>query len=480
LGSNSQLGESSFGLPASHSAFRNPRSDSYPLRKICVLGLGYIGLPTAAMLATNGFAVTGVDVNSHIVEVVNNGGIHIEEPGLKTLVQAATKSGNLLVRRKPEKADAFIIAVPTPLWAEERGGRAEEEKSAGELSFARGYHSDSAPLHKRADLSCVESAADSIVPYLEKGSLVILESTVPPKTTEELLIPILEQSKLRVGIDFYLAHCPERVLPGRILKEIVENDRIIGGINRGSAERAKELYSTFVEGKIYLTDATTAEMVKLMENTYRDVNIALANELALICEKLGINVWKVIELANRHPRVNILRPGPGVGGHCLAIDPWFIVEKVPQKAQLIRLSREINDSQPGFVVDMIDEMVKGIANPKVTVLGAAYKANVDDSRESPAIAIIDRLKERGYGVGTYDPHVKRFKHELSVLEEAFQASDCAVVLVDHDEFKYLDSDELGKVMGTKQILDTTRCLDLEEWKAAGFKVRLLGGGKCWQ
>jgi UDP-N-acetyl-D-mannosaminuronic acid dehydrogenase len=286
----------------------------------------------------------------------------------------------------------------------------------------------------------------------------------------------LEQSGLKAGVDFYLSHCPERVLPGNILKEIIENDRIIGGINFKSAEKAKELYSTFVEGKIYLTDARTAELVKIMENTYRDVNIALANELSNICAELGIDAWEVIELANKHPRVNFLRPGPGVGGHCLAVDPWFIVEKVPKTAKLIRLSREINDNQPAVVVEIIDEMTKGIPEPKITVLGVAYKGNVDDPRESPAIAIIDMLKERECKLGIYDPHVTNFEYELSGLEEAFEKSDCAVLIADHKEFKYLSPEELGKLMRTKQVLDTRKCLNLEKWKAAGFKVRLLGKG----
>ena len=416
------------------------------MKKICVLGLGYIGLPTAAVLATHGFSVVGVDVNAAVVGTINNGGIHIKEPGLNTLVQAAIKSGNLVVRTRPETADAFIIAVSTPL------------------------------KNREADLSYVKSAAESIVPYLERGNLVILESTVPPKTTEELLIPILEQTKLRAGEDFYLAHCPERVLPGNILKEIIENDRIIGGINPESAVKAKDLYSTFVSGIIYLTDATTAEMVKVIENTYRDVNIALANELSRICMKLGMNVWEVIELANKHPRVNLLSPGPGVGGHCLAVDPWFVVEKAPQVAKLIRLSRGINDEQPQFVVSMIEEMIKGISNPKVTVLGVAYKGNVDDTRESPAIAIIDMLEKRGYDLGIYDSHVRNFGYELLGLEEALRGSDCAVLITDHDEFKQLSPEETGNLMRTKQILDTRRCLNLEKWRAAGFNVRLLGVG----
>jgi len=459
-----------FGLPASQSAIRNPQSA--PFHKICVLGLGYIGLPTAAMLATHGFTVIGVDVNQDVVGVINNGDIHIEEPGLRTLVQAAVKSGNLKAMAKPSEADAFIIAVPTPL----RAGRAEESRNTSADSSEPRHHSASAPLHKRADLTAVESAAESIVPVLKKENLVILESTVPPRTIEELVAPILEHSGLKAGKDFYLAHCPERVLPGNILREIIENDRIIGGMTPESAQKAKELYSSFVSGRIFLTDATTAELIKVMENTYRDVNIALANELANVCEELKVDVWEVIELANKHPRVNLLRPGPGVGGHCLSVDPWFVVQKVPQIANLIRLSREINDSQPRFVVSIIEEMIKGILNPKVTVLGVAYKANVDDTRESPAIAIIRSLKAKGCQVGIVDPHVKNFGYELSGLEEAFKDSDCAVLVTDHDEFKTLSPEEVGPLTRTKQILDTRHCLNLERWKAAGFNVRLLGVG----
>jgi len=440
------FGDSSFDFSVSHSAIRNPESASSPLHKICVLGLGYIGLPTAAMLATHGFTVIGVDVNQVVVGVINNGDIHIEEPGLRTLVQAAVKSGNLKAMAKPSEADAFIIAVPTPL------------------------------RNKKADLTAVEFAAESIVPVLKKENLVILESTVPPTTTEELVAPILERSGLKAGKDFYLAHCPERVLPGNILREIIENDRIIGGMTPESAQKARELYSSFVSGRIFLTDATTAELVKVMENTYRDVNIALANELAHVCEGLKVDVWKVIELANKHPRVNLLRPGPGVGGHCLSVDPWFVVQKVPQIAKLIRLSREINDSQPQFVVSVIEEMIKGISNPKVTVLGVAYKGNVDDTRESPAIAIIRSLEAAGCQVVIMDPHVKDFEYPIVGTKEAFTSSDCAVLVTDHDEFKTLSPEEVGPLMRTKQILDTRRCLNLEKWKVAGFNVRLLGVG----
>jgi len=417
------------------------------MRKICVLGLGYIGLPTAAVLATHGYSVVGVDVKHSVVDTVNNGDIHIEEPGLHTLVQAAYKSGNLRAQSSPKAVDAFIIAVPTPL------------------------------RNKKADLTAVKAAVTSIVPVLKKDNLVILESTVPPTTTEELVAPILEQSGLKAGKDFYLAHCPERVLPGNILREIIDNDRIIGGINPASAEKAEKLYSTFVSGKIYLTTATTAELTKVMENTYRDVNIALANELSRICMKLGVNTWKVMDLANKHPRVSILHPGPGVGGHCLAVDPWFVAEKAPQESSLIRLSREINDSQPLFVVNMIEEATGGIPNPKVTVLGVAYKGNVDDTRESPAIAIIRSLEAKGYEVGVIDPHVKHFEHRISGMEEAFANSDCAILVADHDEFRTLIPEYIVKLMRTKQVIDTRRCLDLERWRAAGFEVHLLGSGE---
>lgn len=434
----------------SNSSSRSPQlpGSPAPLRKICVLGLGYIGLPTASILATHGFKVIGVDVNETVINMLGKGKPHIKEPGLKTIVEAAIKSGNLTPTTKPEEADVFIIAVPTPLTED-----------------------------KRADMGFVRAATESIVPYLRKGNLVILESTSPPGTTKELIVPILTESGLKIGEEVYVAHCPERVLPGRILKEIIENDRIIGGINRESAEKAKELYSTFVEGEIHLTDATTAEMVKLMENTYRDVNIALANELTSICERLGIGAWEVVELANKHPRVNLHRPGPGVGGHCLPVDPWFIVEKFPEEAKLIRLSREINDAQPQHVLAAIEKAIQGLKEPKVTILGVSYKGNVDDTRGSPSLELLHLLERGGYTVAVHDPHVNSFETELSTLKEAFRRSDCAVIMADHDEFTYLDPNELGKLMRTKQIIDTRNFLNLSSWQEAGFRVRLLGRGE---
>lgn len=418
------------------------------MNKVCILGLGYIGLPTASILATHGFKVIGVDINEKILNRIQKGEPHIKEPGLKTLVEAAVKSGNLIVRFWPEESDVFIIAVPTPLTKE-----------------------------KKADLSLVKTAAESIIPVLRPRNLVVLESTSPPGTTKEFLVPILAQSGLKIGKEVYVAYCPERVLPGRILKELVENDRIIGGINQESAEKAKQLYSTFVEGEIFLTDATTAEMVKLMENTYRDVNIALANEFAIICEKLGINVWEAIELANKHPRVHIHRPGPGVGGHCIPIDPWFIVEKAPAQTRLIRLSREINDRQPFYIFDIISKLTKDVDSPKIAVLGASYKGNVDDTRESPTKVLIRLLKERGYRIAVHDPYVEEFEEQLVTLEEAFSEADCAVVMVDHDHYRYLDPGSLGKLMRHRRVLDTRGVLDVQPWRRAGFQVKILGVGE---
>lgn len=394
------------------------------------------------MLATHGFEVIGVDTNTRVVEAIAQANSHIEERGLKTLVEAAVKSGRLIVKTKPEKANAFIIAVPTPLTKD-----------------------------KKPDFGYVESATRSILPVLQKDNLVILESTVPPGTTQDIVKAILEETGLSAGEDFFLAHCPERVLPGQILKEIVQNNRIIGGVNNQSAQRAKELYSSFVEGEIILTDATTAEMAKLAENTYRDVNIALANELSRICAKLDINVWEVLELANRHPRVDFHRPGPGVGGHCIAVDPWFVVEKAPEEAKLIRTAREVNDAQPEHVFNLVQVMTAGIENPKIAVLGVAYKGGVDDTRESPAVKVIDLLKGHGYRVAVYDPHVRQSDLGIASLEEAFRGADCAVVLTDHNQFRDLDLQELGRLMHRRQLLDTRHVMNPEKWRQSGFQVK---------
>jgi UDP-N-acetyl-D-mannosaminuronic acid dehydrogenase len=367
---------------------------------------------------------------------------------LDLLVETAVRSGNFEVCSHPKPCDVFIVAVPTPITSD-----------------------------KKADLSFVKMAAESIVSVLQPGNLVVLESTSPPGTTKEVLIPILAQSGLKLGEELFVAYCPERVLPGRIIEEIVNNNRIIGGIDRKSAEKAKQLYSSFVKGNIFLTDATTAEMVKLMENTFRDVNIALANELANICEELGINVWEAIELANKHPRINYHKPGPGVGGHCIPIDPWFIVEKFPEKTQLIRQSREINDRQPQHVFDLIARMTSGIPSPKIAILGVSYKGNVDDVRESPAEILIGLLKDQGYTIAVHDPYVEEFEEKLVSLKEALSGADCAVLVTDHDQFSDLNPINLGSLMRHKQILDTRNIIDVTAWRNAGFQIVILGNGE---
>ncbi len=414
--------------------------------KICVLGLGYIGLPTASMFATHGFSVIGVDINESVIHTINGGGIHIYETGLDELVKEAIHSGNLVARLIPEPADVFIIAVPTPITKD-----------------------------KRADLDAVKAASESIVPYIKKGNLVILESTVPPGTTKELVQPILERSGLNSGVDFQLVHAPERVLPGQILKELAQNDRILGGITLESAERAQNLYLSFVRGEIFLTDETSAEMVKLIENTYRDINIAFANELAQICDVLDIDVWEIINLANRHPRVKILQPGPGVGGHCIPVDPWFIFEKTPHLAKLIHQGRLINDSMPEYVCNKVLKFLSEISNPVIGILGVTYKENVDDIRESPSLDIIRHLRDHGCAVKVHDPYVYP---EISV-ESIVTGSDCILLLVNHKEYAHLSPNALGEKMRTKHVFLTNASSSSSVWLMEGFKVFQLGNGKLW-
>ena len=420
------------------------------MQKICVLGLGYIGLPTASMFATHGYQVVGVDVNDRVISKLNAGGIHIEEPGLETIVQAGLKSGSLRIQTEPEAADAFIIAVPTPITAD-----------------------------KKADLRYVESAAQAILPYLKKGDLVILESTSPPQTTQNVLAPILAQSGLDPYRDLLVAHSPERVLPGHILEELVNNDRVVGGLTPVAAEATRDLYAGFVQGTIFLTDATTAETVKLMENTYRDVNIALANEFALIAESLGINTWEATEIANRHPRVNILQPGPGVGGHCIAVDPWFLVQSAPGVSQLIATSRRLNDRMPQHVSELVQTILASIEEPVVAVLGLAYKANVDDARESPSVSVIRWLQSAGYEVRAYDPFVKNSSVQgvVSSIDEAVTGADCLLLLTNHRQFETLSPVEIGSKMSHRNLVDTRKALSHNDWREANFNVYLLGDGK---
>lgn len=415
-------------------------------KKICILGLGYIGLPTSAMFASHGHEVIGVDINNHVIDALNRGEIIIEEPYLDILVQAAVTSGNLRAYKEPKKADVFIIAVPTPLTKD-----------------------------LKADLAYVEKATETILPYLENGNIVVLESTSPTGTTEELIAPILEKSGLKIGEELFIGYSPERVLPGQILMELVNNNRIIGGINRKSAEMIRDVYKTFVKGEMYLTTATTAEMCKMMENTFRDVNIALANELAKICEEIGINAWEVRELANKHPRVDIHKPGPGVGGHCLAVDPWFIVDKAPEFAKIIKLSRVTNNSMPNHVFNRVEEILKDVQEEKkVTILGITYKPNIDDIRESPIIELIELLEERQYKISIVDPYINEYKYLQEDIKKAVRNSDLLVLAVNHDEFRAINFREIYKEMRSKIVLDTRNFFNESSIKKEGFSYHLLG------
>jgi UDP-N-acetyl-D-mannosaminuronic acid dehydrogenase len=397
------------------------------LQKIVVMGLGYIGLPTASMLATKGHQVLGVDVNAKAVETINSGRIHIVEPDLDILVRSAVNSGNLRASLTPEEGDTFIIAVPTP-FKEENGNP------------------------KAPDLSYVESATRAIVPFVKEDDLVILESTSPVGTTEFIERIIIEGRPELAG-KLHFVHCPERVLPGHILRELVDNDRIIGGTTKAGVAKARALYKTFCNGAILETDSRTAELSKLVENSFRDVNIAFANELSVICDRLGINVWETIALANRHPRVNILQPGPGVGGHCIAVDPWFIVSSAPQEARLIRTAREVNDAKPHWVIEKVRAKAQRFKDPVIGCLGLAFKANIDDLRESPSMEIVEQLMHAGIGkVMACEPNVTqdKVKLPLSDLKDVLKEADILLLLVDHDEFKDIDP----QITKDKVVIDT--------------------------
>lgn len=398
---------------------------------VSVIGLGYIGLPTAAMFASRKIKVVGVDINQHAVETINRGEIHIVEPELDMVVSAAVKEGYLRAVTVPEPADAFLIAVPTP------------------------FQGDHEP-----DLSYVRAAAEAIAPVLENGNIVILESTSPVGTTEKMLqwmaaarpdLRFPSEDRVTQDIDIHIAYCPERVLPGHVIRELVENDRIIGGLTTACAKRAADVYRVFVEGELLFTNARTAEMAKLTENAFRDVNIAFANELSLISEKLDINVWELIKLANHHPRVNILQPGCGVGGHCIAVDPWFIVNKTPEQARLIRTAREVNDHKPHWVQSKVEAAVADLVqengqNPKdikIACFGLAFKPDIDDLRESPALEITLSLAKKYPGqVVAVEPNVNGMPDKLQTAdvllldyEVALQQAHVMVLLVDHAEFK---------------------------------------------
>ncbi len=405
-------------------------------QKVSVIGLGYIGLPTAATLATRGLEVVGVDVKVSVVERLNAGKAHFSEPDLDMLLEAAVTTGKLRAITQPEPADAFIIAVPTP------------------------FNRD-----KSADLSSVESAARSLAPVLERGNLVVLESTSPVGTTEQLCEWLAEErpdlvmpTEHEAG-DIYVAYCPERILPGRMVFELVENDRIIGGVNHACGRRAEELYRLFVRGDLHQTKAPIAEVVKLTENAYRDVNIAFANELSVLCENLGLNVWEAIRLANRHPRVNILTPGPGVGGHCIAVDPWFLISASPQSTPLMRAARDVNDTKPHLILETVRRQMDRFKKPVVACLGLSYKPNVDDLRSSPAVQIVEQLAIDNVELLVCEPHLKTLPTGLSSIanvkqarmDEAIMGADIVVVLVAHDIFKTAPRE----AMLSKVVIDTT-------------------------
>ena len=428
-------------------------------QKICVLGLGYIGLPTASTFATHGLRVVGVDINPHVIETLQKGQIHIHEPGLREVVESALSSGSLTVSFQPEEVDAFLIAVPTPFY-EDQFGEYEDRK------------------YRLADMRAVIAATEAILPYLRKGNLVVLESTSPPRTTVDLVQPILERSGLKAGIDFYLCYSPERVLPGQILRELIENARVVGGVTPESAEAGCALYAAFVKGEILGTDATTAEMVKLMENTTRDVNIAIANEFARLAEKFGVDVWEAIRLANRHPRINILSPGPGVGGHCISVDPWFFVESAPELTPLIYHARRVNDGQPHFVLEKLKQILGSLEGRQVAALGLAYKPDVDDLRESPAVEVVHLLQKEGAQVKAWEP----FKPEANLpgidmaasLEAAIQEADLILLLVKHTEFLQLDPRAIAFKSSARVVLDCVNGWEGQTWESAGFKVSRLG------
>ncbi|MEC0369194.1 UDP-N-acetyl-D-mannosamine dehydrogenase [Paenibacillus chibensis] len=406
------------------------------VNKVCVVGLGYIGLPTASLLATSGFMVHGVDINLHTVEGINQGKVHITEPDLDYAVQSAVQSGRLHASTIPTEADIFILAVPTP------------------------FRENNKP-----DLTYVEQAVRAVIPFLRPGNLVILESTSPVGTTERVAEWILgERKDLSISESdsaynrIFVSYCPERVLPGQILRELVENDRIIGGIDEASTRWTADFYKHFVKGSILETNARTAEMAKLTENSFRDVNIAFANELSLICDQLDIDVWELIRLANHHPRVHILQPGPGVGGHCIAVDPWFLVDAAPEQAKLIHTARIVNDHKPWYVVEKVLQLASKLRSPVIACLGLAFKANIEDLRESPAMAIVEHLAKTGAAtLHVAEPHIGELPDSLhsenvffTEAEEAIRQSDIVLLLVNHEAFRMINMDLLQE----KIVVDT--------------------------
>ncbi len=403
--------------------------------KVCVIGLGYIGLPTAVLIANQSMHVVGVDVNQAAVDKINQGVAHIVEPDLDIALRMAVDGGFLKASLKPEEADVFIIAVPTP--------------------FTKDH---------QADLSYVHAAVESIAPFVHSGNLIVLESTSPPNTTNSICQQLKKvRNDLQVpGVDkqsdIAVCYCPERVLPGKILQELVENDRILGGVTQQCAEKAKIFYQQFVKGECLLTQARTAEMAKLAENAHRDINIAFANELANIAGTQKVNPWELIALANRHPRVNILSPGPGVGGHCIAVDPWFLINAAPEQSSLMRQARHINDARPAYIVEQVKKELLNLNKPTIACLGLSYKRDIDDFRESPALQIVEMLSALKLAkllvvephVNTLPPSLNTEHVELTELSNAIKRADVVLLLVDHQLFKNLDQ----SLLVDKTVFDT--------------------------
>ena len=393
--------------------------------KVTVLGLGYIGLPTAALLAKSGFLTAGYDVNSLVVNTINDGKIHIVEEGLEAWVSSGVKTGMLRAFNEPQPADVYIICVPTPFKLASDGC-------------------------KEPDLTFIEEAVKSIAFMIKAGDLIILESTSPVGTSEYVFERLRDYSENVHDID--VAYCPERVLPGNILDEIVSNDRIVGGINPKSTAKAAQFYRNFVTGNVIETTSKVAEFCKLAENSFRDTNIAFANEISMICESMGVDVWELISLANRHPRVNILRPGVGVGGHCIAVDPWFIISRASETSRLIRQAREVNDAKPKWVIDQIRrEISRFSGSPKVVCLGLSFKPDIDDLRESPALHVVDNLLGEGYDVSVVEPNVVELENYDNIeLDCALDVADIVVILVGHKEFL---TDDVRRRFAVKRVLD---------------------------
>lgn len=404
--------------------------------KVCVVGLGYIGLPTAAFIASKGVKVVGIDVNERFVKLINEGKVPFFEPGFEELLAKVVEEGNLVAQAEQVEADAYIVCVPTPFQD-----------------------------NHKVDTKYIRAASEALAPHLRPGALVVLESTSPPGTTGDMakhLIELRPDLSLNDEDDnaIFVAHCPERVLPGQIMEEMENNDRVIGGLTPKGTELARDLYATFCTAELLMTNATTAEMAKLTENSFRDVNIAFANELSLICDRLGIDVWELIELANHHPRVNILQPGPGVGGHCIAVDPWFIVSAAPEEAKLIKLARDVNDGKPEWVIEQVVTALEGKEKPVVAALGIAFKNDIDDLRESPSLEIVKRLgvDNPELDIRVVEPNVDELPAVLSNIsnltkqdtKEAIEAADVVLLLVNHKEFVNLDQ----SVLEGKTVIDT--------------------------